>query len=161
MRKMEELRAIEEQIKKLQRKRDALLAAPTSASTNVLHNPDLLSRILSFAPIKHVLKCERVCRFWKNTSRNDTSQAWLSKLIRAFPEGCAPPRCGKETWRDVVMLWWAWTAIRKAKTVSMDIPELAKHEALPPPPANTKRQLTFVESHPLSDFDLKRNPTRW
>ncbi|KAJ3049371.1 hypothetical protein HK097_009625 [Rhizophlyctis rosea] len=119
-----------------------------------LSNTYLLALIFSHTSVESILKCEQTCRLWKNVSRNDTSQVWLPKLIRAFPEGCAPERYGEENWRDVAALWYAWGRQWTPKTMQIEVPTLGEHEAFPIR-TGFKHQLTFAATHPRSDYNIR------
>ncbi|KAJ3054818.1 hypothetical protein HK097_000743 [Rhizophlyctis rosea] len=117
------------------------------SSAQALSNTCLLALIFSHTPVESVLNCEQACHLWKNVSRNDTSQVCLPKLIRAFPEGCAPKLYGKENWRDVAVLWYAWRRVGAVSPARIDVTELEEHEAFPLHHDGSKHQLTFVASH--------------
>ncbi|KAJ3043572.1 hypothetical protein HDV00_004672 [Rhizophlyctis rosea] len=71
-------------------------------------NHDVLITIFATFPVPTLLRCEQVCRQWCDISRKETAAIWKPKLVTAFPDGCLPVLWGRENWRDVVCLWWAW-----------------------------------------------------
>ncbi|KAJ3054092.1 hypothetical protein HK097_002678 [Rhizophlyctis rosea] len=117
-------------------------------------NTYLLTQIFSYLPVDTIVNCERTCRLWKDVSLSYPNQIWQPKLLRAFPEGCAPERCGEENWRDLAILWGAWGRQWKPKLAKIDVVELGEHEAFCVC-EGFKHQLTFVASHTTTNYDIR------
>ncbi|KAJ3044338.1 hypothetical protein HDV00_002658 [Rhizophlyctis rosea] len=81
---------------------------PSFFSTPTL--PDVpLVQIFTLSSVPTILTCERVCKQWSTVIRvTQTTQIWKQILLPHFPPGCVPEPFGRENWRDVALLWFAW-----------------------------------------------------
>ncbi|KAJ3037112.1 hypothetical protein HDV00_002057 [Rhizophlyctis rosea] len=73
--------------------------------------PDIpLVIIFASSNIPTLLACESVCKQWSTIIRNtQVAQVWKPTLVQGFPEGCLPVLQGHENYRDVTLLWYAWS----------------------------------------------------
>ncbi|KAJ3048884.1 hypothetical protein HK097_010116 [Rhizophlyctis rosea] len=83
---------------------------------------ELLIPILKRLDIPTTFKSEQVCKRWLDV----ISTLWKDKVCEVFPVGCAPVLHGEEIWRDLAVIWCAWS-------LKWEVSSLCTKEALEAP----------------------------
>ena len=77
----------------------------TAISTNI----DILILVFAKCDITSLINCELVCTAWLAIIRKETMHIWKKVVESLFPPRCAPLLCSSETWRDVALIYHAWS----------------------------------------------------
>lgn len=108
-----------------------LAAGTRTFPANPFHVPELAESIFHHLDVVSLLRCEQTSPAHCKAIRHNKSRIWKHHIIDAFPEGCHPVPRGLESWRGVVLTWWAWrrpwTPDGDRTPVGLPIVEVGEH----------------------------------
>ncbi|KAJ3035913.1 hypothetical protein HDV00_003314 [Rhizophlyctis rosea] len=118
--------------------------------------PELLTHIFAKTPLPSLLICEGVSKQWSTLIRiGSGEQIWRPKLVAAYPDGCVPVLRGRENWRDVAIVAYAWGRSWDPRRVEGRVEDLGSGQQLERREKRVFRDLTNCMGwQGYNDWDL-------